>query len=53
MMILIWSTAKKLRHDMDVEPRSLVNFGILEDFNINDRFYLFLLLNSSNNFLGK
>ena len=33
------STAKEHRRIMDVEPRSLVNFGILEDMMItNDRF---------------
>ena len=43
MMILISSTAKKLRHIMDVEPRSLANFGILEEIHIDDRFNKFLL----------
>ena len=45
MTILNSSTAKEHRRIMDVEPRSLVNFGILEDLALltNDRFGTFNL----------
>ena len=38
MMTLISSSAKGQGQNMDVEPRSLGNFGILEDIEIDDRF---------------
>ena len=44
MTILNSSTAKEQTRFMDVEPRCLVNFGILEDMVItNDRFDTFNL----------
>ena len=45
MTILNSSTAKEQMRDMDVEPRSLVNFGILEDLALHtfDRFGTFIL----------
>ena len=39
MMTSLSSTVKGQRHIMDVGPRSLANFGTLEEVYINDRLY--------------
>ena len=43
MMTLISNTAQELVHGLDVGPHFLVNFGILEEVHINDRFNKFFL----------